>query len=196
MVTHLRRALLVSVIFFVVCGLAYPALETGIAQVFFRHQANGSLTANGSTLLGQRWAGPKWFQGRPDSDNALSSAANCQTPSFEPTSACPDPAIANMYGPTSAGLVAAARHYVVMYEAEGISPTNDLVTPSGSSLDPDLLPADAYAEAHAVASANGLPLAEVDHLIATHTQGRQLGFLGEPVVNVLELNEALAALVK
>ena len=195
MLTHLRRAVAVSAIFFVLLGLAYPTVEWGIGQVFFRHQADGSLSADGSSLLGQQWTGPKWFQGRADSDNAMSSAGNCQTPGFRPTAACPDPGIANQYGPTSAALVAAVHHYVEVLRSEGVSPTNDLVTPSGSSLDPDIAPADAYAEAPAVARANGLSVRQVDALIAAHVQGRQLGFLGEPVVDVLQLNEALAALV-
>ena len=195
MLTHLRRAAVVSAIFFVLLGLAYPTAEWAVGQVFFRQQADGSLSVNGSVLLGQKWSGPKWFQGRADSDNAMSSAGNCQTPGFRPTAACPYPGIANQYGPTSAALVAAAHHYVELLRSEAIRPTNDLVTPSGSSLDPDISPADAYAQAKAVATANGLRTKQVEALIAGHIQGRQLGFLGEPVVNVLQLNEALAALV-
>src|ERR1019366_5359737 len=73
MLANLRRSLLISVVFFVVLGLAYPLAETGIAQAFFSRQANGSLTKDGSTLVGQSWAGPKWFQGRPDADNPMST---------------------------------------------------------------------------------------------------------------------------
>jgi K+-transporting ATPase ATPase C chain len=73
MLVNLRRSILVSVVFFVLLGLAYPLAETGIGQAFFSHEANGSLTKNGSTLVGQSWSGPKWFQGRPDADNPMST---------------------------------------------------------------------------------------------------------------------------
>ncbi len=76
MLVNLRRAVLVSVVFFVLLGLAYPLAETGIGQAFFSHQANGSLTKNGSTLVGQAWAGPKWFQGRPDADNPMATGGS------------------------------------------------------------------------------------------------------------------------
>ncbi|HEV2361622.1 MAG TPA: potassium-transporting ATPase subunit C, partial [Acidimicrobiales bacterium] len=88
MLTHLRRAVVVSAVLFVVCGIAYPALETGIGQLLFKGASHGSLTANGSTLLGQQWSGPMWFQGRADSDNAMSSASNCTTANWKPSSAC------------------------------------------------------------------------------------------------------------
>ncbi|HEV2362314.1 MAG TPA: potassium-transporting ATPase subunit C, partial [Acidimicrobiales bacterium] len=104
-----------------------------------------------------------------------------------------NPAIPNMLGPTSAALVSDAGHYYAMLAKEGITPTADLVTPSGSSLDPDISPADAYAQVDTVARARGLPVPEVRSLVTSHIRGRQLGFLGEPVVNVLQLNEALEA---
>ncbi len=175
MLVHLRRSIILSVILFVVCGLAYPYLETGIARVLFPSQAAGSLAANnaGSNLLGQQWTGPKWFQGRPDTDDPMASGSS------------------NL-GPRSEVLVQDTEKQIALLKKEGIPPTNDLVTTSGSSLDPDISPAAAYDQAAAVAKANGLSISTVDHLIAAHVAGAQLGFLGAPYVNVLQLNQALA----
>lgn len=172
---QLFRAIVVSIVFFVLLGLAYPAVETGIGHAFFSHQVNGSLGANGSTLIGQTFTGPRWFQGRPEpaGNNPMASGG------------------ANL-GPRSKVLVKDVRQQIALLRKEGISPRNSLVTSSGSGLDPDITPADAYAEAPAVARANHLPLATVRHLVATHVTGRELGFLGSPYVDVLQLNEALA----
>jgi K+-transporting ATPase ATPase C chain len=175
MLVQLRRAVVVSVVFFVLVGLAYPAVETGIAQAFFGHQANGSLTANGSTLVGQQWSGPKWFQGRDDPDNpAATGSAN--------------------WGPRSDKFVKILEARIHLLRSEGITPTADLVTGSGSGVDPDISPADAYAQADAVAKANGLTVARVERLIASQVVGPELGFLGSSYINVLGLNEALARL--
>jgi K+-transporting ATPase ATPase C chain len=169
---NLRRGFLVTVVFFVLLGLAYPLAETGIGQAFFSHQANGSLTANGSTLIGQTWSGPKWFQGRPDSDN-------------------PEATGGTNLGPRSKTLIEDTKKEVAALEKEGINPTPDLVTTSGSGVDPDIAPVDAYAQVNAVAEARGLPVAVVRELVATHLHQVQLGFLGSPYIDVLELNEAL-----
>jgi potassium-transporting ATPase KdpC subunit len=173
MLHTLRPALLVSLIFLVLLGLAYPLAETGIGQTFFSHQASGSLTSNGSTLVGQAWSGPRWFQGRPDSDNPMTTGGS------------------NL-GPRSKVLVQDVRKQIAELRKEGITPTPDLVTTSGSGVDPDISPADAYAQVSAVARARGLPAAAVRRLVAGHVVGPQLGFLGSAYVNVLQLNEALA----
>ena len=174
---QLYRSVVVSIVLLAVLGLAYPAVETGIGQAFFSHQANGSLGPNGSTLIGQTFTAPSWFQGRPepDANNPMASGG------------------ANL-GPRSKLLAADVRRQVAQLESEGITPRNALVTTSASGFDPDVTPADAYAEAPAVARANHLPLATVRHLVATHVTGRELGFLGSPYVDVLQLNEALARL--
>jgi K+-transporting ATPase ATPase C chain len=173
MLVQLRRAVVASVIFFVLLGLAYPAVETGIASVFFSHQAGGSLTVGGSTLVGQQWKGPKWFQGRDDPDNpAATGPAN--------------------YGPRSEEFVKVLVARRELLSTEGITPTADLVTGSGSGIDPDISPADAYAQAAAIARANGLAVGVVRRLIAAEVVGPQFGFLGNSYVNVLQLNEALA----
>jgi potassium-transporting ATPase KdpC subunit len=175
MLRALRPAILVSVIFLVLLGLAYPLAETGIGQAFFSHQANGSLTANGSTLVGQAWTGPRWFQGRPDGDNPMATGAT------------------NL-GPRSEALVQDVRKQIAALRKEDITPTPDLVTTSGSGVDPDISPADAYAQVSAVASARDLPAAAVRRLVVEHIVQPQFGFLGSAYINVLQLNEALAGM--
>jgi K+-transporting ATPase ATPase C chain len=175
MLVHLRRSILLTLVFFVLLGLAYPLAATGIAQALFAHQANGSLTAAGSTLIGQTWTGPKWFQGRPDADNPMATGGT------------------NL-GPRSRALVDAAAKQAAQLKKQGITPTPDLVTTSGSGVDPDISPADAYAQVNAVAAANHLPAAIVRHLVDTHISSRQYGFLGSPYVNVLTLNQELTRL--
>lgn len=175
MLVHIRRSLIASVIFFAILGLAYPLAETGLGQVFFHSQANGSLTTYGSTLVGQRWAGPKWFQGRPDSDTPMATGGT------------------NL-GPHSKKLVQDVSKQIAHLKSEGITPTPDLVTTSGSGLDPDISPNSAYAQVSAVAKARDLSPALVRKLVTTHIIPRELGFLGSPYVNVLTLNQALAKL--
>lgn len=172
MTFYLRQAFGVSLVFFVLLGLAYPLAETGIGQAFFSHQANGSLTKNGSTLVGQVWTGPRWFQGRPDADNPLATGGT------------------NL-GPRSEALVKAVKQQITQLNKEGITPTPDLVTTSGSGVDPDITPADAYAQVNAVARARDLAPATVRRLVAEHIHQPQFGILGSAYINVLQLNEAL-----
>lgn len=172
MLATLRRAVLISAVFFVLLGLAYPLAATGIGQAFLAHQASGSLTHNGSILVGQQWNGPGWFRGRPDADDPMATGGT------------------NL-GPRSKALVAAASKQLISLHRAGITPTPDLVTTSGSGVDPDISPADAYAQASAVATARGLPVALIRHLIGGHIQPPQFGFLGSPYLNVLQLNQAL-----
>jgi K+-transporting ATPase ATPase C chain len=175
MLTNLGRAILLSAIFFVLLGLAYPLAETAIGQGLFARQANGSLTAHGSVLVGQSWAGARWFHGRPDADNPMATGGT------------------NL-GPRSTVLVKAVRQQIALLQKAGITPTPDLVTTSGSGVDPDISPADAYAQVNAVAQARGLPTAAVRQLVTTRIEQPQLGFLGSSYINVLQLNEALAGL--
>jgi len=175
MLRSLRPAIGISIIFLVLLGLAYPLAETGIGQAFFSHQANGSLTANGSTAIGQTWKGPRWFHGRPDADDPMATGGS------------------NL-GPRSAVLVKDVRKQIAALHAEGITPTPDLITTSGSGVDPDIAPADAYAQVNSVARARGLPVALLHRLVAAHTERPQFGFLGSAYINVLQLNEALASL--
>jgi potassium-transporting ATPase KdpC subunit len=175
MASHLRPAIGVSAIFFVLLGLLYPLAETGIGQAFFSHQANGSLTADGSTLVGQSWTSPRWFVGRPDADNPMATGGT------------------NL-GPRSKVLVKDVRLQIAALRKDGITPTPDLVTTSGSGVDPDIAPADAFAQVDAVANARHLPVAEVRRLVASQIRQPEAGFLGAAYINVLQLNEALAGL--
>jgi potassium-transporting ATPase KdpC subunit len=175
MLASLRRAFLISAVFFVLLGLAYPLAETGIGQLFFSHQANGSVTSNGSLLVGQSWTGPRWFHGRPDADNPMTTGGT------------------NL-GPRSKALVKAASEQIAALKQEGITPTSDLVTTSGSGVDPDISPADAYAQVNAVAKASGLPVRVIRHLVASQIRQPQFGFLGSTYINVLQLNQALQSL--
>jgi K+-transporting ATPase ATPase C chain len=175
MLVHLRRAVIVSIIFFALCGLAYGYAATALSHLLFKHQADGSIAANGSTLIGQSWSGPGWFQGRPDPYTPMASGA------------------ANL-GPRSQALEQAAAKQVDALKKAGIQPTPGLVTTSGSGLDPDISPTDAYAQANTVAAARHLSTPQVHQLVASHVHIAELGFLGSDYVNVLELNQALAQL--
>ena len=187
MLAHLRRSIVISVIFLVACGVVYPLVGTGLSQLLFKHQADGSLTADGSTLIGQDWApasgkAPMWFQGRPDGTVLLNK---------------PDEVVesgTNQPGPRSAALEEAVAKQAATLKAEGIVPTNDLVTTSGSLVDPDISPADAYAQVGTVAQDRNVDPAAVHRLVASQVRGQELGFLGARYVDVLLLNEALAKL--
>jgi potassium-transporting ATPase KdpC subunit len=175
MLGHLRPAFGLTIFFFILLGLAYPIAETGIGQALFNHQANGSLSGYGSTLVGQHWQGPRWFQGRPDADNPMATGGT------------------NL-GPRSKELLETVEQQVTQLKKEGITPTPDLVTTSGSGVDPDISPIDAYVQVDAVARARDLPVAAVRHLVDTSIQQPELGFLGSAYINVLQLNERLATL--
>ncbi len=184
MLSILRPALVLVVALTAITGALYPALVTGIAGVAFPEQAHGSLLADakgqviGSRLIGQGFTGAGYFHSRPSAagasgwDAAASSGSNL--------------------GPTSKPLMDRVKQGVdaLRADAEGPIPV-DLVTTSGSGLDPDISPAAAYFQAARVAHARGLDQARVRALIAAHIQGRQFGVLGEPRVNVLQLNLAL-----
>ena len=172
---NLRRGVIVSAIFFVLLGLAYPLAETAIGQAAFRHQANGSVGPDGSALIGQQWKGSQWFRGRPDGDDPGATGGS------------------NL-GPRSKELVETYRTRIAELERQGITPTPDLVAASDSGVDPDISPAAAYAQVASVAKARQLPEQRVHDLVSAHVRGPQWGFLGASYVDVLELNRALAAL--
>jgi potassium-transporting ATPase KdpC subunit len=210
MLTQFRRAAIFCIICLVLFGLVFPLVGVGVSQLFFKHQADGSITANGSTLIGQNWAltrcpgnlpGSCVFQGRPDALGPYSNAnSKTPNPAGHPGD---DPLVANgqagesgatNLGPRSQELLDYTKTLIKYWQARGVQPTSDLVTTSGSGLDPDITPQDAQAEIPMVSRATGLSAATLQHLISKQTNGMQLGFLGSPYVNVLQLNEALAKL--
>jgi K+-transporting ATPase ATPase C chain len=188
MITYLRRSIVLALFCLVFFGLLYPFVGTGVSQVLFKHQADGSITSNGSTLIGQDWTSPKFFHGRPDDfgpyagtgDNPL--VANGKSGESASTN----------LGPRSKVLLADTKALVAYWHKMGVNPTPDLVTTSGSGLDPDITPADAYAEVPMVSKATGLSPRVLDQLIARESQPAELGFLGSDYIDVLQLNEALA----
>lgn len=195
MVAQLRPAFFMLLIFTVITGVIYPLAVTGIAQVAFPKQANGSLImvngkAVGSELIGQQFDDPKYFWGRLSATGDFPyNAFNADTLTGSSGS---------NYGPLNPALTQAAQARIDALKAA--DPNNtlpipvDLVTASGSGLDPHISVAAALYQVHRVATARGLSEAEVKSLVDKYTQGRQLGFLGEPTVNVLELNLALDGL--
>jgi len=186
MKTQTRPALMAILIFTLLTGVVYPLVVTGVAQLVFPHQANGSLIVSGgqtvgSDLIGQQFDDPKYFWGRPSVTGpypynaAASSGSNL--------------------GPTNPALLDAVQARIAALKAA--DPTNtqpipvDLVTSSGSGLDPDISVAAALYQVPRVARARGMSEAAVTTLVNQYSEGRQFGFLGEPRVNVLELNLAL-----
>ena len=182
MLLHLRRSLVASLIFLVLCGLAYPLAGTGLSQLLFEHQADGSLTPYGSTLIGQSWSGPRWFQGRPDGTVITKGPGGVLVSGT------------NQPGPRSRALEKFVVAQAAKLKKEGIVPTNDLVTTSGSLVDPDISPTDAYSQVDAVAAARHIPASTLRRLVASQVRGPQLGFLGADYVDVLELDIALTHL--
>lgn len=186
MIKYLLPAVRMTIVSVILLGLIYPFVMTGIAQVIFPKQANGSLvTVNGklvgSDIIGQLWTKPQYFHGRP-------SAAG---KGYDPTQTG-----GTNLGPTSKKLIDSTKAAIAQVEKENgqsAVPPMDLVTSSASGIDPDISPEGAYYQAARVAKARGTSVSKVNALIAQHVRGRELGFLGEPRVNVMELNLALDA---
>ena len=214
MLVHLRRSVIFALICLVFFGFVYAFAGTGVAQLLFGHQANGSITANGSTLIGQNWAatncpghpaGSCVFHGRPDDTGPYaavvcsSNAKNCT-----PSAGGDNPLVANgvsgesgasNLGPRSKTLLTNTQQLIAYWHSMGIdNPTPDLVTTSGSGYDPDITPQDAIVQIPMVAKATGIAPTTLRALISKHTNSAQLGFLGSKYIVVLQLNEALAAL--
>ena len=186
MMKQLKPALIILVFFTVLTGILYPMLITGVAQGLFPHQANGSLlTVNGQTvgseLIGQQFDQPKYFWGRL---SATSGVAYNASASGGSNYSVLNPALQKQVEDRIAALKAADPDNSLPVPA-------DLVTASGSGLDPDISVAAANYQAARVAKARNLSLDQVNTLVKQYTRGRILGFLGEKTVNVLELNLAL-----
>jgi K+-transporting ATPase ATPase C chain len=188
LVHHLRTAVLMVVVLTVLFGIIYPLVMTGISQVLLPNQANGSLVRDsdgnviGSAILAQNFSQPQYFHPRP-------SAAGSD--GYDATSSG-----GSNLGPTNQKLIDNVEDRAEAYRQENGLPADaqvpvDAVTTSASGLDPDISPANAQIQAARVARARGVPESQVRGLVDQYTEGRMLGVLGEPRVNVLKLNLAL-----
>lgn len=180
---NVRIAILMTLVTTVLLGIIYPLIVTGLAQAIFPDKANGQLISRndvviGSRIIGQSFTGPAYFHSRPSAAGAGYDAANSGGTNL---------------GPTNKVLINRVRQDAATLQAENpAEPVPiDLVTTSASGLDPDISIAAANFQVPRIARARGMSEAQLQQLVAAHTTGRQLGFLGEPRVNVLELNLAL-----
>jgi K+-transporting ATPase ATPase C chain len=180
---NLITAALMTIVTTLLLGIVYPLVVTGLAQALFPEKANGQLiernrTIVGSRIIGQAFSSPGYFRSRPSAAGAGYDAANSGGTNL---------------GPTNQKLIDAVKSAVDAAKKENPSAPVpiDLVTSSASGLDPHISPAAAAFQVPRVARERGVPESEITRVVDAHTQGRQLGFLGEPVVNVLELNLAL-----
>lgn len=196
MLRQIRPAIVLIVLMTVLTGLAYPLFMTGVAQVLFPHQANGSLIekdgkAIGSELIGQNFTDDKYFHGRP--------SATTDTDPNDATKTVPAPYNAGNSGGSNAGPTAKSLIERVQGDVETLKKEKDgpipvdMVTTSGSGLDPHITPAAAEFQVARVAKARGLSEDKVRELVAENTEGRVIGIFGEPRVNVLKLNLVLDA---
>jgi potassium-transporting ATPase KdpC subunit len=183
---NLITAVLMTVATTVVLGIVYPLLVTGLAQLIFPRQANGQLIQRhgvvvGSRIIGQPFSGPGYFHSRPSAAGAAGYDATASG--------------ASNLGPTNSQLISRVNADVAKLQAENPDTPIpiDMVTTSGSGLDPHITPAAAQFQIRRVAAARKVPEDEVTQLVLENSQNRQWGFLGEPRVNVLELNIALDA---
>jgi K+-transporting ATPase ATPase C chain len=197
MLKQLRPAFTMIIGFTIITGLAYPLFMTGIAQILFPRQANGSLIERdghviGSELIGQNFADPRYFHGRPSATSAPDPADASKT--------VPEPYNAANSGGSNAGPTSKALIERVSGDAKKLKAENpsalvpaDLVTTSASGLDPDITPAAALFQIPRVAKARGISEERLRQLVEANNSGRTLGLLGEPRVNVLKLNLSLDA---
>jgi K+-transporting ATPase ATPase C chain len=213
MLIHIRRAVTLAVVILILT-FAYAFVGTGISQALFKHQANGSITSNGSTLIGQNWSQTKCpghllgscvFQGRPDALGPYAGSLNpvaaggdnpleANNIPGQPGVMNPGESGATNLGPRSKPLLQNTQTLVAYWKARGVNPTPDLVTTSGSGYDPDISSADAVAEIPMVSKATGIAPAVLRSLINRENNSAELGFLGSSYINVLQLNEALVKL--
>jgi K+-transporting ATPase ATPase C chain len=195
MVKEIRPAIVLLAALVIITGLIYPLVMTGIAGAIFPRQAQGELIEKdgkviGSQLIGQAFTADKYFHGRPSATLGPDPADPSKTTSVPYNAAN---SMGSNLGPTNQALIARVKDDMAKLQAENPSAPipPDLVTTSGSGLDPDLSPEAAFFQVPRVAKARNLPEDQVRQLVASHVEGRLFGLLGEPRVNVLELNLAL-----
>ena len=190
MIRQFLPALKMTLLMTVLTGLLYPALITGFARVVFPHQAGGSLIERdghvvASELIGQKFTRPEYFHGRPSAAGDGYDAANSSGSNL---------------GPTNKKLAGRVKADAEAFRKENPTATGplpaDLLTSSASGLDPDISPASAYLQTDRVAAARHVSAGQIRRIVDAHVQGRDLGFLGEPRVNVVKLNLALDAAVR
>ncbi|HDX9589300.1 TPA: K(+)-transporting ATPase subunit C [Bacillus pseudomycoides] len=179
----------VTFTFLVICGLIYPLLVTGVAQAFMKDNADGSLIYNdkneviGSKLIGQNFTDPRYFHGRVSSIEYKAEASG-----------------SNNYAPSNPDLVKRVEESVDNWKKENTVPVTevpmDLVTNSGSGLDPDISPQAAYVQVDRISKITNIPKEKIDKLIESQTEGKALGLFGEDRVNVLKLNVELQKMMK
>ena len=190
-----RPAIVMTILFTLLLGLAYPLGMTGISQMLFPTQANGSLIVRngqviGSALIGQNFISDRYFHGRPSATTDTDAHGKTISVPYNAASSTP-----SNLGPTSKALVDRVNGDVkTLKVGSGAVVPVDLVTSSGSGLDPDITPAGAYFQVARVAKARGLSKDRLRGLVDQHVEGRWLGLFGEPHVNVLKLNLALDGL--
>jgi K+-transporting ATPase ATPase C chain len=195
LVSLLVPAITTAIWFIILCGLIYPLLTTVVANLIFPYQAHGSLIIDasnkviGSELIAQNFTSPKYFHSRPSATTKTGT-----TDKADPYNAAQSGA--SNYGPTNKKLIDGVKDAVKAYRKDnGLAADTpvpvDAVTQSASGFDPDITIANANLQANRVAKARNMSVGDVQNLISQNTQGRQLGFLGEPRVNVLKLNLAL-----
>lgn len=197
MLKQIRPAIVMIVATTVLTGLAYPLAMTGVAQALFPHQANGSLVEKdgkviGSSLIGQNFTADKYFHGRPSATTGADP--NDPTKSVSAPYNAANSGGSNL-GPTNSALMTRIKGDTATLQAQNpnVPVPIDMVTTSGSGLDPDISPEDAYFQVPRVAKARSMDEAKVKSLVEAAIEPRELGVLGEPVVNVLALNQALDA---
>ncbi len=188
-------AIMMTLLLTIITGLIYPGIVTVLAQAIFPYQANGSLhyvngKLVGSDLIGQEWTSPLYFHGRPSA--TLSDDGSKPQPYNAQNSG------ASNLGPTNATLIKTVQQRVEELQKEnpGVPVPVDLVTSSGSGLDPDISPAGALFQVPRIAHTRHLSQETVHQLVMDHIQGRLLGIFGEPYINVLDINLALDGLKK
>jgi potassium-transporting ATPase KdpC subunit len=196
MTLNLRRAVVFAVLA-IVLTFVYALVGTGLSQLAFKSQADGSITPRGSTLIGQNWSSPQWFHGRPDDAGPYAADPKKNVPGgdnpLEANGVAGESGATNL-GPRSSVLLDNTRELVQYWHRLGVNPTPDLVTTSGSGYDPDISPQDAMVQIPMVSRATHIAPSVLRQLIARETHGEEFGFLGGSYIVVLELNEALAKL--